>query len=139
MPVYHEVTVRPMSDDASPNAQAGRAPRHRVMLSAIVERFGGGEPSRHRVRDLSTAGVRIDRVVDLPVGATVLVSVGRLQAVGATVVWVKDGSAGLKFAHNIDVDDARANAVIAPQPTNNKTRDPIRAGWIPDLKSPYRK
>ena len=109
------------------------------MLSAIVERFGGEEPTEHRVRDLSTIGVRIDQAAGIPVGATVLVSVGRLQAIGATVVWVKDGSAGLKFAHSIDPDDARAKAVIAPTPTDVQPRDPIRAGWVRDLSSPYRK
>jgi hypothetical protein len=32
------------------------------------------------------------------------------------VVWVSDGSAGLKFAQLINPDDARAKAAIAPRP-----------------------
>ena len=118
-----------------------RAPRHNVMLSAVVEGFGGAAPTRHRVRDLSTGGVRIDQVVNLKVGATVLVSVGALQAVGATVVWVKDGSAGLKFAQRIDVDEARAKAAIAPRLSDGhgQKASTLKAGWMPELRNPYRR
>lgn len=56
-----------------------------VMLSATVERFGGGGPTKHRVRDLSSGGVRIDQADALKAGATVLISVGVFVAVGATV------------------------------------------------------
>jgi hypothetical protein len=116
------------------------------MLSATVERFGRGAPTKHRVRDLSTGGVKIDQAADLRPGSTVLVTVGALQSVGATVVWVKDGSAGLKFAHDIDPADARASTVIAPRAGSERGRPPVApaapaptAGWLGDLSSPYRK
>ena len=132
-----------MTDDSPDDGLSARAPRHSVMLSAIVERFGGGAPTRHRVRDLSTGGVRIDQATGIPVGATVLVTVGALQSVGATVVWAKDGSAGLKFAQPINPDDARAKAAIGPRPVERGARDAIgtapTAGWIHDLNNPYRK
>ena len=73
-------------------------------------------------------------------GATVLVSVGVLKAIGATVVWVKDDLAGLRFAETIDPDAARSKAIIAPP----KPRPALAidrgatAGWIRDLNSPYR-
>jgi hypothetical protein len=72
-----------------------RAPRANVLLKAIIEQFGGaGTTSAHRVRDLSRSGMRIDQANVLRQGATVLVTVGALEAVGATVVWVADGRPG---------------------------------------------
>jgi hypothetical protein len=118
-----------------------RAPRHSVMLAATVERFGRGAPTRHRVRDLSTGGVRIDQASQLTPGATVLVTVGALESVGATVVWVRDGLAGLKFAHDIDPDEARARTAIpARKPAGQKASADTgpKAGWMPDLRDPYR-
>ncbi len=133
----------PDTDDADRPALPPRAPRHHVLLSAVVERFGGGAPTRHRVRDLSTGGVRLDQAGSLRVGATVLVTVGALQSVGATVVWVKDGLAGLKFAEAIEPGEARAKTVIAPSRAANPAleRPAIapRAGWIGDLRDAYRK
>ncbi|MDK2769492.1 MAG: PilZ domain-containing protein [Sphingomonas sp.] len=118
-----------------------RQPRQQVMLSAEICGFGGGAPSKHRIKDLSVSGARIDRADGLRPGATVLVSVGVLKAVGATVIWVKDGVAGLRFAETIDPDAARSKAMIAPP----KPRPPVTidrgatAGWIQDLHSPYRR
>ena len=91
-----------------------RSPRESVLLSAQIATFGGGAPSKHRIRDLSATGARIDQASMLGSGATVLVSVGLLEAVGATVIWVKDGVAGLKFAVPIDPDAARARAALPP-------------------------
>jgi hypothetical protein len=119
-----------------------RPPRHSVMLSATVQRFGAGPPTKHRVRDLSPGGVRIDQAAALDVGATVLVTVGALQSVGATVVWVRNGLAGLKFASIIDPDDARAKAAIAPRVAGGNAQeagDAPTPGWGTLLKNPYRK
>jgi hypothetical protein len=126
-------------DPAGEETQRPREPRHSVFLSALVEPFGKAAPSRHRVRDLSSGGVRIDQAGDLRPGATVLVTVGALEAVGATVVWVRDGTAGLKFANPIRPEDARAKAAVAPR----RERDPKpagpTAGWVPNLNNPYRR
>jgi hypothetical protein len=136
-----------MTDTPDPEgvskAPTERKARASVMLSAAIERFGGGEPSRHRVRDLSTDGIRIDQAVGLQVGATVVISIGALQAIGATVVWIDKGPAGLRFVEPINPDDARAKAVITPRPPAGAARD-VRtsgptAGWMPDLHNPYRK
>ncbi|MBB5714873.1 PilZ domain-containing protein [Sphingomonas aerophila] len=123
-----------------------RAPRANVLLKAIIEQFGGAGISAHRVRDLSTRGMRIDQVDVLRQGATVLVTVGALEAVGATVVWVADGSAGLEFATEIDPDQARARVAIAPktdgsrhQPASSGSLPPVKAGWVQDMQSPYRR
>jgi hypothetical protein len=107
------------------------------MLSATLERFGGGAPTRHRVRDLSPGGMRIDQADAIQCGATVLVTVGALQAVGATVVWVRDGSAGLRFAQPIDADAAKAKVAVAPRSVPQPPRGVPTAGWTYDLRNPY--
>lgn len=139
------MTERDRSDEPEGDTAAHqpRAPRHSVFLSATVEHFGAKAPTKHRVRDLSVGGVRIDQAAGLRPGATVLVSVGALAAVGATVVWAKDGIAGLKFAEPIDPEAARAKAAVAPQPFRGQPRDlgsaGPTAGWVPNLNSPYRR
>jgi hypothetical protein len=134
----------PMADIPVERDQPERSERHSVMLSATIEHFGAlGISTKHRVRDLSTGGVRIDGAADFRPGATVLVTVGALESVGATVVWVKDGWAGLKFAQPVDPDQARAKAAIAPPRAGAPIHKPAvttpSAGWITDLDSPYRK
>ncbi|WP_242154634.1 PilZ domain-containing protein [Sphingomonas sp. BAUL-RG-20F-R05-02] len=121
--------------------KAARDTRNSVMLSAIVEGFGGGKQTKHRVRDLSAGGARIDQAGALRKGATVLVSVGALQAVAATVVWVENGLAGLQFAKPVLPDDARAKTAIAPRSASTEDVRPEgpTAGWLPDLNNPYRK
>ena len=62
---------------------------------------------------------------------------------GATVVWVKDGLAGLKFAEPIEPEEARAKTMIAPsraaKPPLESPAIAPRAGWIGDLRDAYRK
>lgn len=127
----------------TPSAQtpSPRAMRHSVMLGASIERFGEGKTTKHRIRDLSPGGVRIDQAAGLAVDATVLVTVGTLDSVGATVVWVKDGWAGLQFAREIDPAAARAKAAIAPrvEERTTTTKGSPSAGWIPNLTSPYKR
>lgn len=86
-----------------------------MFLRATVERFGSAELTEHKVRDLSQGGVLIDQAGNLRQGATVLVTVGALASVGATVAWTRDGRAGLAFAHPINPDLARARVAIAPK------------------------
>lgn len=141
-----------MSDDpAAPDdgdagaKQVDRAERSNVMLMAVIEAFGGGTATRHRVRDLSSGGVRVDNAAGLRSGATVLISVGALQSVGATVKWVREGTAGLAFAQPINPENARKKAAIppgapagvAPVPTVGSVAP--TAGWIRDLRNPYRR
>jgi hypothetical protein len=129
-----------MSDDAGPDGLAPRQPRQNVLLGAEISGFGGGAPTKHRVRDLSSTGARVDRAGALKAGSTVLVSVGVLEQVGATVVWVKDDMAGLKFAEPIDPEAARSKTLVAPAVKPGQGSGPAGgAGWIFDLNSPYRK
>ncbi|WP_422055330.1 PilZ domain-containing protein [Sphingomonas sp.] len=130
-----------MGEPAIHETLTPRKPRQQVLLGAEICGFGGGAPTKHRIKDLSVSGARIDRADGLKPGATVLVSVGVLKAVGATVIWVKDDLAGLRFAETIDPDAARSKAMIAPpKPRPAATIDRgATAGWIRDLDSPYRR
>ena len=130
-----------MGEPAIRESITPRMPRQQVLLGAEICGFGGGVPTKHRVKDLSASGVRVDRAGTLRPGATVLVSVGVLKAVGATVIWVRDDLAGLRFAETIDPDAARSKAIIAPpkpRPTQMIDRG-ASAGWVRDLHDPYRR
>ncbi|WP_189677801.1 PilZ domain-containing protein [Sphingomonas glacialis] len=54
----------------------------------------GDHARTHKVRDLSSGGVRVDQSDALRKGATVVITVGSLEAAPATVVWIADGWAG---------------------------------------------
>ena len=130
-----------MGEPAIRDSLTPRMPRQQVLLGAEICGFGGGEPTKHRVKDLSASGARIDHAGGLRPGATVLVSVGVLRAVGATVIWVRDDMAGLRFAETIDPDAARSKAIIAPpkpRPSVAVERG-ATAGWVHDRSSPYRR
>ncbi|WP_353434481.1 PilZ domain-containing protein [Sphingomonas faeni] len=132
----------PPTTKSGDHATAPREPRQSVFLSATLERFGSAEVTKHRVRDLSPQGMRIDQTAGLRVGATVLVSIGQLEAVGAMVVWIKDGFAGLRFATTVDPDKARGRAAVRPKASMIPRREEQRGatmGWVADLNDPYRK
>lgn len=136
------MTEGPDQTEADDHATSQREPRQSVFLSTTLERFGSAEMTKHRVRDLSSRGMRIDQAAGLQVGATVLVAVGQIDAVGATIVWIKEGSAGVKFAKSIDPDESRGKAAVRPKanilPGQKKQRG-ATAGWVADLDNPYRK
>ncbi len=91
-----------------------RDTRHSVMLSTTVERFGKFAATVHRLRNLSARGGCIATAAHFRVGETVVVHVGSLAGVAATVRWVDTDLAGLMFASFIDLDAALANAAIKP-------------------------
>lgn len=123
------------SDGSLPSRQS----RPRVMLSAMVKRSSGDPVTKHRVRDLSQGGMRLDQAGSLRVGATVLVTIGALEAIGATVAWVQDGFAGLHFVEAIDTDQARAHTAITPGAPPALPDGAPTAGWTHDLQNAYRK
>ena len=136
------MTEGPDQTDTGEHKISHREPRQSVFLSTTLERFGSAETTKHRVRDLSSQGMRIDLAAGLQIGATVLVAVGQLEAVGATIVWVKEGYAGVQFAKAIDPDQARGKAAVrrtADIVPNKQEQRGATAGWVADLNSPYRK
>ena len=138
-----------VSDTEIQTPLSARGPRQNVFLGAWIAGFGGGQPTQHRVRDLSSRGARVDRAGSLKAGATVLVSVGTLEEIGATVAWVKDDVAGLRFAQPIDPAAARSKTILArpgqsaekPGGPDGLSHDstPMGAGWASEMRDPYRK
>ncbi len=122
-----------------------REARESVLLAAEVSRFGVKDVTKHRLRDLSSRGAKIDKADALRCGETVLVTVGSLAAIGATVMWVTDGAAGLQFFEPIEPDAARSKTFVKtslpnrdPQPSRPSSQREIQlAGWLADLESTY--
>lgn len=117
-----------------------------MLLAAEVSRFGNSAVSKHRVRDLSGNGARLDNAAALRPGETILITVGSLAAVGATVKWVAEGAAGLKFFEPIDPDAARSKTIVKAPPVRHDLaptrpspeREARLAGWLSHLESAYR-
>jgi hypothetical protein len=114
------------------------------MLMATLQPIGKFA-SQHRVRDLSSGGLRVDNAAGLQAGAQLLVTVGTLEAVEATIVWVRENFAGLAFSEPIEPEDARKKARVAPVPVK-ATPDKLfkaapvpTAGWLSDMRDPYKK
>jgi hypothetical protein len=134
--------------DSSKLAQSRppRAQRTSVMLTATILSGEGDQATRHRVRDISSRGLRIDNAGGLRPGATVSISLGSLQDIPATVHWTRAGFAGLAFAEEINLKDAHKRAGSAPtaRDTQNAAETPVTipeptAGWIGEMRNPYRK
>lgn len=106
-----------LPDDRS-NAEQRRAPRESVFLSAVITAFGSGT-SKHRVRNISTSGVCVDQAEGLKLGQTVAIALGILGDVGATVMWIDKGLAGLRFAQPIELTAAKTR----PKPAH------VEQGW----------
>lgn len=121
---------------------AERAPRLNVMLMASVEHARWAAPTRHRVRDLSTGGARIDNAEKMLAGETLQISIGAAQAITATIKWVRQGSAGLSFEEAINIDEARKNVAAQPKtiaaPKLRVASSVPTVGWFRELKDPYR-
>lgn len=132
--------------DGSTRGRLARTQRWSVMLIAVLEYPGGEAPTKHRVRDISLRGMRIDNAGGLQPNSSVLISVGALQAIRATVKWARHERAGLAFAEDINAEDARKKAAGAASATANvnqaTTLEPLpvpTAGWVGEMRNPYRK
>jgi hypothetical protein len=140
-----------MTDIANP-AESPRPKRQQVLLGAVISRPDGSNVSRHRIKDLSTTGARVDGAGELAPNAMVLITVGALEAIAATVIWVKGDIAGVEFAKPIDPDAARSKSLVSSAtPPARGVKAPVfrpgtatshpqpTAGWMNDRENPYRK
>jgi hypothetical protein len=140
-----------MPNTASPE-ESPRKKRQHVLLGAGISRPDGSQPTRHRIKDLSTTGALVDHAGDLEPHAAVLITVGALEAIAATVIWVKGTVAGVQFAVPIDPDAARSKSLVSSaSPPAPGLKTPVfrpgvtesypqpAAGWVHDLANPYRK
>lgn len=123
-----------------------RAPRHKVLFGAQISEAADSPPTKHRIRDLSAIGARVDAATPLVQGLKVVVALGNLSDVLATVAWVKDGDAGLSFETRIDPEAARSRPTAATSPAaatparaaNCGSHPRVTAGWAAQLHDPYR-
>ena len=114
-----------------------RSPRSSVMLMAKLQHQPGAQPTQHRVRNMSASGMLIDNAVKLQPEQFVTISFGTVEAVPATVKWVDRGLAGLSF------DESSSHGAEVKQDKSSRTRVEAtieaKAGWISELRNPYRK
>ena len=83
--------------------------------------------------------MRIDPAAGSRAGTTELVAVGQLETVGATIAWVKEGSAGVKLAKSIDPDQARGEAAVrrtADIAPNQQKQRGATVNWVADPNNP---
>lgn len=73
----------------------------------IVKMSGDRGEQLGRVRNLSAGGMMAEIGQSLTVGERVEVEV-QSQRVPSTVIWTRDGTAGLKFDHNVDLGELLA-------------------------------
>lgn len=106
-----------------------REKRSSVIVRAVVMTADGRSRER-RVRNLSPHGACIEHNGDLEAGMTVMLHMGSMPDLVATVRWVSERLAGLRFSELIDLDEARKPRGVGVTP---------RAGWIADLNNPYRR
>ena len=98
--------------------KTSRANRQRMLRSATL--VLGDERGEVRIRNLSTTGAMVDGVElpDQAIGYPVQLEVTAGQFVAATISWVGDGRAGLRFDQAIDMDgvSGATNGTTAPPP-----------------------
>jgi len=106
-----------------------REKRNSVIVRAAVSLPGCASIER-RVRNLSRSGACVEQDGALRPGMTVLLHMGTLNALAAEVVWVTERLAGIRFAEQIDLDEARKPRGIGLQ---------AKAGWMVDMSHAYRR
>lgn len=115
-----------MNSDMAPE----RAPRSSVMLRAQIT-GDDGEPTRHRVVNLSATGLCVTHADLLTEGMTVQVTVGAARPVAAAVIWAHAGLAGLRLARPIDTAAARQRGGASDVVPS--------AGWVSRIDDAYRR
>jgi len=111
------------------NDKAEREKRSAVIVRAVVTTPGHDDAER-RVRNLSRSGACIDHGGELATGMTVLLQMGTIVGLPASVMWVTDTLAGLQFAERIDLEEARKPRGTGAVP---------KAGWMADIQHAYRR
>ena len=104
-----------------------REPRASVIIKALV-RTSQGKESDRRVRNLASAGACIDHAGELAEGDDLSLDIGTLTNVCAKVIWVRERVAGIRFAHKVDLSEARKSRGLAVT---------VASGWLADLKDAY--
>jgi hypothetical protein len=93
--------------------------RHPLIWMAKIHSTAGTHPAR--LRNVSAGGALVDVEAYYPVGAEVMLDLGRGEKFIATVKWTCGGKAGLRFAEEFDLNRL-ANA--KPEVTSNQWLKP---------------
>ncbi len=80
-----------------------RAERRRIIRAGRIGTQGKDETVR--LRNISCTGAMVETSLPLHVGDLVSLDIGLAEPLEADVRWTKDGRAGVKFAHLINLDD----------------------------------
>ncbi|MBV2149173.1 PilZ domain-containing protein [Sphingobium sp. AS12] len=121
----------PSAADISAQILSPRAQRASVMLGAMIEYGNGKEPTKHRVRDISAGGIRIDGAHEMQAGTEVTVSIGLLQAIAGSVKWTRQGLAGIAFNEMIDPSEARKRPGDTSYVVTSQIRERIKLAFRP--------
>jgi len=98
----------------------GRRAERRVVNLAASLREPGATLTDVEVHDLSADGFMVHTDMPLEVGASVWLKLAGMEAQKSTVIWVKDGKAGLQFAVPLHRGTIEQLTVTGrPQPRRN--------------------
>ncbi len=109
-----------------------RSRRDSVILNARIET--ADQVIECRVRNLSQTGACIDNVGNFRAGDRVLVTMGMVHHVEASVRWANGGRAGLHF-EGVEIDIAAARRPRGTVMAASRTV----AGWLDNIHNPYRR
>jgi len=106
-----------------------REKRNTVIVRAIVNAPGSSSVER-RVRNLSRSGACLEHGGELKDGMVLAIQMGALHDLAGEVMWTTDKLAGVRFAENIDLDEARKPRGTGAVP---------KAGWMAEINDAYRR
>ena len=106
-----------------------REKRNSVIVRAIIG-APGSPAAESRVRNLSRSGACLEHGGELKDGMTVDIQMGALHDLKGEVMWTTEKLAGVRFAENIDLEEARRPRGTGAIP---------KAGWIADINDAYRR
>jgi hypothetical protein len=112
-----------------PSISRSSEKRESVMMRAQVWMPGARTPTDHRIRNLSPSGACIGTPGWLKRGDPIRVTIGHVFDVDATVMWVAEGQAGIRFDRPIDMAAAR----------RSRSAGVAAVGWMGGMNDAYRR
>lgn len=112
--------------------------RDSMFLMADLAVAGGGEMTRVKVRNLSSAGMMVEADMRVQRGQQVAVELRNIGAVTGTVVWVRGGKFGVAFEEQVDPRLARTQVFGGEREAPGYARAALSAprhdGWNGKLR-----
>lgn len=114
---------------SQPSISRNNDKRESVMMRALVWMPGARTPTEHRIRNLSISGACMVQPAWLKRGDTVRITIGHVHDVDAEVMWVANGTAGIRFDRPIDLAAARRSSGPGI----------VQSGWMGEINDFYRR